>query len=385
MTTLPPFIPPTHAAVAITAPRQPLQLTTLPTHPPLPSEALIRVTWTASTPLNLHRADGGLLLGDVSATNPFILGSSFGGTVVALGSELSHVRVGDKVFGFVQDGEPKEAGFQEYVTVPVWRVSKLPRGLRLKQAVAVPTNLVTAFHTIREDLGLELPWPIPQGWVPSRADDVILVWGAASSVGMYLVQVLRHWGYRNVLAVASERHHRMLKELGAGACFDYRRENAVEEILGHIAKQHDADVLPKVPYIVDCIGSKEGTLRPLTKIAEKGTKVAVMLPVINVHAARDREPDLEMDVSKALPGEWKEGIELKGVRTHGYAKNEFFKSHLQPEIIPALLEQEVIRPNKQRVVEGSTLLERAENALSLLRDNAVSGEKLVWRVADEED
>jgi hypothetical protein len=37
------------------------------------------------------------------------------------------------------------------------------------------------------------------------------------------------------------------------------------------------------------------------------------------------------------------------------------------------------------VVEGSTFLERAENALSLLRNQAVSGEKLVWRVADEQD
>jgi hypothetical protein len=160
MATLPPSVPPTHKAIAITAPRHPLQLTTLPTHPPLPSEALIRVTWTASTPLNLHRADGGLLLGDVSPTNPFILGSEFAGTVVALGSEegSSHLKVGDEVFGFVQDGVPREAGFQEYVTVPVWRVSKVPRGMRVSEAVAVPTNLVTAMHTVSEDLGLEVPW-----------------------------------------------------------------------------------------------------------------------------------------------------------------------------------------------------------------------------------
>lgn len=58
------------------------------------------------------------------------------------------------------------------------------------------------------------------------------------------------------------------------------------------------------------------------------------------------------------------------------------KDHLQPEIIPALLEQGIVQPLKQRVVEGDTLLERAINALNLLRNRAPSGERLVWRVAD---
>ena len=49
-----------------------------------------------------------------------------------------------------------------------------------------------------------------------------------------------------------------------------------------------------------------------------------------------------------------------------------------------MLEQGVVQPNKQRVVEGKTLLERAQKALDLLKDQAVSGEKLVWRVADGE-
>jgi hypothetical protein len=34
-----------------------------------------------------------------------------------------------------------------------------------------------------------------------------------------------------------------------------------------------------------------------------------------------------------------------------------------------------------RVVEGATVLERAQNALDLLRERAVSGERLVWRVS----
>lgn len=40
-----------------------------------------------------------------------------------------------------------------------------------------------------------------------------------------------------------------------------------------------------------------------------------------------------------------------------------------------------VKPNRFRLVEGRDMLERAENALAALREG-VSGEKLVWRVAD---
>jgi len=61
-----------------------------------------------------------------------------------------------------------------------------------------------------------------------------------------------------------------------------------------------------------------------------------------------------------------------------------FKYHMQPDIMPGLLGQGVVKPNKLRLVEGKTVLERAQHALDLLREKSPSGEKLVWRVADEE-
>lgn len=48
-----------------------------------------------------------------------------------------------------------------------------------------------------------------------------------------------------------------------------------------------------------------------------------------------------------------------------------------------MLERGLIKPNKLKIVEGKTMLERAENALKLMRGQAVSGEKLVWRIAEE--
>lgn len=244
----------------------------------------------------------------------------------------------------------------------------------------MPTNFVTAVHTITADLGLPLPWPVP---APEEEDGegasssaAILVWGASSSVGQYALQVLKLWGYRNVLAVASARHHGALRELGAAACFDYTSEGVVEQIL-------EREEAGGIPYFIDCIGSLEGSLTPLSKIAGKGSRVAVMLPVITAHASSTQVPEYEMDVSKVLVGQWKDEVEVRGVRTHFYTAQEFLKKHLQPEIMPQLLAKGLIQPNKQRIVEGVTLLERAEKALALFRNGEVSGEKVVWRVAED--
>ena len=64
------------------------------------------------------------------------------------------------------------------------------------------------------------------------------------------------------------------------------------------------------------------------------------------------------------------------------AQNEFFKENLQSVIMPTLLEQGVVKPNKVKIVEGATLLERAQAAMNALRRKEVSGERLVWRVAE---
>jgi hypothetical protein len=54
------------------------------------------------------------------------------------------------------------------------------------------------------------------------------------------------------------------------------------------------------------------------------------------------------------------------------------REKLQSEIIPALLEEGVVKPMPYRIVDGNTMLERAQKALDLLRNRAVSGERLVW-------
>lgn len=172
----------------------------------------------------------------------------------------------------------------------------------------MPNNFVTVFHSITKDLELPLPWPIPQDNRPENVDTPILIWGGSSSVGQFALQILRHWGYANLLATSSPQHHRILQSFGAKQVFDYRDFNVVEQIL-RAADGH-------IPFVLDCIGSKYGSLAQISKIAAKGSKAAILLPVIIRDATEEEAPVYEMDVS--VVADWDDGVVVRGVRTHFY-------------------------------------------------------------------
>ena len=256
--------------------------------------------------------------------------------------------------------------------------------------MTLPNNVVTIFHTLTTDLGLDLPWPRPSPSYtpPTHSETPILIWGAASSTGTYALQILKYYNYTNVLGTASPKHHDRLKKYGVKHLFDYRDPDVVSSITQALNSPENAG---KVPLVLDCIGSASGSLRPVSQIATApSTIVAVLLPVIvrppsspSPSSPTPLPPIYSMDAQESAP--WSPDVVVRGVRTHFYERNEFYKLHLQTEIVPKLLEDGVIEPNPQRVVEGATLLERAEKALALLRGGAISGERLVWRVWTEKE
>lgn len=190
------------------------------------------------------------------------------------------------------------------------------------------------------------------------------------------------------LPSASSKHHATLRELGAKKCFDYTDPDVVDKILyaATATASHENkndNIGTGIPYIVGCIGSVEATLRPLSKIA-RTAKWPSCSPSLYDMPQRPRRCCTRWMSTLSRGSSEAEGVELSGVRTHFYMQDEFWREKLLPEMMPALVAEGKIMPNKVRTVEGSTLLTRAERALEILRGREVSGEKLVWRVSEEE-
>lgn len=82
----------THAAVVTASIRGPLEIIQVPTPEPGVGEVQVRVEWTASTPLDLHQNDSGLLV-----RHPQVLGDGTAGPVVKIGPGVKNLKVGDMV------------------------------------------------------------------------------------------------------------------------------------------------------------------------------------------------------------------------------------------------------------------------------------------------
>jgi NADPH:quinone reductase-like Zn-dependent oxidoreductase len=183
----------------------------------------------------------------------------------------------------------------------------------LPAAATLPTNFSTAFFALFDKLRIELPWPRPESFTPKDKDRPILIWGAASSVGQFAVQILKHWGYENVIATASPKHHERIKAYGAAHVFNYRDSNVITSILDLLRSQgHSQDI-----RVFDCVDSKFGSLLPISKIAtQPGSVVAAVLPVVIRSSAEKDGLQLSADVSKEAP--WASGVEVHPIVSYSY-------------------------------------------------------------------
>jgi D-arabinose 1-dehydrogenase-like Zn-dependent alcohol dehydrogenase len=162
-----------------------------------------------------------------------------------------------------------------------------------------------------DKLQLDLPWPRPESFTPSDAGRPILIWGAGSSVGHFAVQILKYWGYTNVLVTSSPKHHDKLKAYGAKHTFDYRDPNIVASILDRISGNGSS------LRVFDTITSKHSSLSAIAKIATSPDSiVAAVLPVV-IHPASD-PAGLQLSADVAAEAEWAPGVQVHPVISYAY-------------------------------------------------------------------
>ena len=134
------------------------------------------------------------------------LGMEFAGAVEAVGSAVTELTVGDRVFGMKNHGANAEL-----VTVRESRlVAHLPDGLSLEEGAAVIDGAYQGFAALR------------RGRVGEGTR--LLVYGASGSCGTACVQLGRHFG-AHVTAVCGTKNVALVRSLGADVVIDYQRED----------------------------------------------------------------------------------------------------------------------------------------------------------------
>ena len=116
---------------------------------------------------------------------PFIPGSEFSGIVEEVGEGVTHLAVGDAVFGSEFGGVFAEAGLFK-----AKNLARLPDGMGLDEAAVLPVNYLTAYYALA-DRGR------------ARPGETLLVLGAAGGTGFAAVQVGKHLGLRVIASASS--------------------------------------------------------------------------------------------------------------------------------------------------------------------------------------
>jgi NADPH:quinone reductase-like Zn-dependent oxidoreductase len=147
---------------------------------------------------------------------PYVAGRDFSGVVSALGAGVTDLKVGDPVFGVVQQVD--DGCYAEKVAILAAIVAKKPDSLTHIEAAALALIGLTALVSIEDTLQL-------------KSGETILIQGGAGGVAGFAVQVAKHIGAR-VITTASAANHDYLRKLGADQIIDYTKQDFTKAVSG---------------------------------------------------------------------------------------------------------------------------------------------------------
>jgi NADPH:quinone reductase-like Zn-dependent oxidoreductase len=177
----------------------------------------------------------------VAVPLPHISGSDAAGEVVAVGEDVTTVKVGDRVVSHANmscrvckvctDGReydcakrtiwgfqtgPLWGAFSELTHLPEVNVLKIPEGVSYDEAAAASMTLLTSWHML-------------VGRAKIKPGQVVLIMGGGSGVGSFGIQIAKLYGCTVIATASGDKLEKCIK-LGADYAVDHRKEDWSKEV-----------------------------------------------------------------------------------------------------------------------------------------------------------
>jgi NADPH:quinone reductase-like Zn-dependent oxidoreductase len=213
-----------------------------------PNEVLVRVKACALNHLDIWVRLG---LPGVPIPLPHIPGSDVAGEIAQVGSEVTSVRVGQKVVlapgvtcgkcpacvsgldnrcrHFTNLGYMIDGGCAEFVRVPEVNCLPYPENLSFEEAAAVPLVFQTAWHML-------------VGRAQLQPGEDVLILGASSGVGSAAIQIAKFFGARVIATAGTDEKLQKAKRLGADHGINHKSQKIREEVR-RITNKRGVDVV----------------------------------------------------------------------------------------------------------------------------------------------
>ena len=204
--------PATQHVIAAAGPSGPegLALATAPVGEPGPGQVLVKIAAIGVNFIETYQRSG-----VYQVDYPFVPGGEFSGTVAAVGDGVRNLAVGDRVA--TSSGT---RGYAQYAVVDAAALGKVPDGLDLKTAAALPLQGMTAHYLVHSSYMV-------------RAGDTILTYAGAGGVGLLLTQMLKSRGATVLTTASTDAKKQLARHAGADYVVDYGQVAAtVAEVTG---------------------------------------------------------------------------------------------------------------------------------------------------------
>ncbi len=292
-----------------------------------------------------------------------ISGCDFDGTVVAVGSAVSHRRhVGERVCGAVMGMNPLEpavGAFATYVGASGDLVLAVPDGVTFETASALPTVFNTSGLALFKSLGLHTT---PSN--PAEKPFPVLVYGESTATGTAAIQLLKLSGLDPVVT-CSPHNFDLVKSYGAIAAFDYRSGTCAADIRAFTKNS--------LRYVLDCITTQESIKLCYAAIGRAGGK----------YTALDPYPEAVAKTRRVVVADWVLGPTMLGKdiawpAPHGGQGSDDFRKFGEEwtNVLQRLLDEGKIKSHPLKVIKGD--FHDVRQGMETVKAGKVSGVKLVY-------
>jgi len=217
---------------------------------PADNEVLIKVKAAAVNPVDWKIREG-YLQPLLNHELPLTLGWDVAGEVVAIGTDVTSLNVGDAVYS--RPNITKNGSYAEYQAVAADEVAIKPSSLSWQEAAGVPLAALTAWQSLYEHAAL-------------KAGDRVLIHGGSGAVGQFAIQLAK-LSNAIVYTTTSSTNTDLVLGLGADYAIDYGKEDfstlkdidVVLDTIGGETQENSWKTLKKFGHLVSIAQTPEET------------------------------------------------------------------------------------------------------------------------------
>lgn len=307
-----------------------------------------------------------------------VCGSDASGIVEEVGSKVTGIEVGDIVSVTMHGGFFKDnSAFAEYVAaVPGFTIkydknivkdAKLDVGeyeggkiTNFEQAASVTLGLTTVVLSFVGLMNIKKD-------IAANKGKSILIWGGATATGILAIQMAKMAFGLNVITTASKRNHDYLMGLGADVVFDYNDPNVIENI--------KAEAGDSIAYALDTVSSTDTFQQTYDATANsKHVELDNLLSLDKSRIKTDSTRSVSFHAT-SMYGATGDAYSLWGMDfpTNPDSTKKYLDYWFNE--LPKYISK--IKTANLKVIKPG--LTSVNEALQLLYDNKVSGQKIVFR------